>query len=267
MAYGLLDTIPLLPMPNHQRAGHRPSMTIVRPHVPGLISAVLLAIGLLADCAPVPARPTFAESADVSSAIGRAERECGQLTATLDSARASGIHADVPQLYSDLHFHMALVDDALVQVASLSAMALSSGWARLEERDRHAPQGPNRTDPGPERSAASDAMRSAVNALAMSCARLITVARTFKALEARAITVLDEDFSQHGIEAIRPLLIALLADEPQVLRALADLAASATALRNAIIGSDRGRMRSALRTGTSSATSPPPRTAAPGGAT
>ena len=214
LASRLLHTLPLLPMPIHQRAGRRPSMKTKRYFFPGIITAGLLVLGLLADCgsAAIRARSIFVESADVVAGIGRAERECRQLMAALASARAAAMHADVPQLYSDLHFHMALVDDALVQVESMSAMAISSGWSRLVQQDRLAPQDVERTGPALERREARDALRSAVHALAASCARLISAARSFKALEAQAITVLDEDFSPHGLESIKPLLTTLLAD-------------------------------------------------------
>ena len=136
-------------------------MTTARNPCPGTIAAGLLVLGLLAACglAPIPNRPTFVESADVLAGIARAERECGQLLAAMASARAAGAHADVPRLYGDLHFHMALVDDALVQVEALSAMALSSGWARLAERDRHAPQDAERSGTVLDREPASDARR------------------------------------------------------------------------------------------------------------
>ncbi len=243
-------------------------MKTKRYFFPGIITAGLLVLGLLADCgsAAIRARSIFVESADVVAGIGRAERECRQLMAALASARAAAMHADVPQLYSDLHFHMALVDDALVQVESMSAMAISSGWSRLVQQDRLAPQDVERTGPALERREARDALRSAVHALAASCARLISAARSFKALEAQAITVLDEDFSPHGLESIKPLLTTLLADEPLVLRALAELATCATELRIAITGRDYGRTQPAHRIGTSCASASPSNPAAPRGA-
>jgi hypothetical protein len=148
----------------------------------------------------------------------------------------------------------------------MSAMAISSGWSRLVQQDRLAPQDVERTGPALERREARDALRSAVHALAASCARLISAARSFKALEAQAITVLDEDFSPHGLESIKPLLTTLLADEPLVLRALADLATCATELRIAITGRDYGRTQPAHRIGTSCASASPSNPAAPRGA-
>jgi hypothetical protein len=70
----------------------------------------------------------------------------------------------------------------------------------------------------------------------------------------------------HGIESIKPLLTTLLSDEPLILRALADLAARTTELRNAITGRDHGRIRSADRSGTIYTSAPPPCRAESGGA-
>jgi len=210
-------------------------MMVERSTSTSSIIASLAAIGVLASCmaAPAQSRSTLTEPPEDQDAIRHAERSCQQLMTTMIEAHATGGDADLQEIYSNLHYRMALADEALIQVESMSALMIASGWMRLGQSVPHLPHG-NPDDSHVNTNTYHSHVRQALNGLLDSCTAIIDLARSLKSLEAESIAILDDDFSMHGLVSIKPLLAKLIAKDIRVLRSLTDLRSSIRALQTSI---------------------------------
>ncbi|MBA2481129.1 MAG: hypothetical protein H0V44_10730 [Planctomycetes bacterium] len=199
------------------------------------ILAITIASVALSGCGSGQSRSTATAkaSASVPADVTKATHELDEVIVGLKGIRDSSDDADLKKLYGGLKSNAGELHDALGDVASSSASAVSAGQDQIKEWHQQAD---GFTDPDLRNSSnkrESD-LRQAVDALAVSNAQCTKISEAYESQLSQTLSALDLDLSRAGVKSVEPVVAKLVGGGSDLRSALSDVSEKSAAV-NAVI--------------------------------
>lgn len=200
-----------------------------------LVAALLISTAVLAGCSNGQDRSaaTRQAAAAVPADAGAATQRLDQVLTDLTLLQGAEGAADLKKRYGDLRDHAQGLDSALADVQASSDQATATGRTQIAQWQQQA----SAFADGDLRKASmkrQDALRDAVDALAVASARLSVASTSFHSAQAQVLGALDLDLSRPGVQSLTPSIDKLAADAPALRQAVALVAERGAAVNAAV---------------------------------